>query len=117
MNCDCTEKISSLIDGELSPAETRELERHLLSCVECQEARADFLSLRSQIADFPIAFKPVAQREALTRVLGSLLHGVTPLDPGTFGAVAVLLLAVAALASFIPASRAARVDPVAALRS
>ena len=53
----------------------------------------------------------------LTRVLGSLLHGVTPLDPGTFGAVAVLLLAVAALASFIPASRAARVDPVAALRS
>ena len=71
MNCDCTEKISSLIDGELSPTEARELERHLLNCVECQEARADFLNLRSQITDFPVAFKPVVQREALGRILGS----------------------------------------------
>jgi Putative zinc-finger len=71
MNCDCTEKISSLIDGELTQAEARELERHLLSCVECQEARADFLSLRTQINDFPVAFKPVAQREALDRILGN----------------------------------------------
>jgi len=70
MNCDCTEKISLLIDGELSPAEARELERHLVTCVECQEARADFLSLRSQINEFPVAFKPVAQRDALERILG-----------------------------------------------
>ena len=70
MNCDCTEKISLLVDGELSTSEARELERHLLTCVECQEARADFLSLRSQINEFPIAFKPVAQREALEKILG-----------------------------------------------
>ena len=70
MNCDCSEKISSLIDGELSPHEARELERHLLTCNECQEAKSDFLNLRTQIADFPVAFKPVAQREALARILG-----------------------------------------------
>lgn len=70
MNCDCTEKISSLIDGELTAHEARELERHLLTCSECQEAKSDFLNLRTQIADFPVAFKPVAQREALARILG-----------------------------------------------
>src|ERR1041385_6888611 len=70
MNCNCTEKISSLIDGELPPQEARELERHLLTCNECQEAKSDFLNLRTQIADFPVAFKPVAQREALARILG-----------------------------------------------
>ena len=70
MNCDCTEKISSLIDGELSPAEANELEHHLLTCSECQEAKADFLNLRSRIAEFPVSFKPVSQREALERILG-----------------------------------------------
>ena len=71
MNCDCTEKISLLIDGELSPAEAKELEHHLLNCAECQEAKSDFLNLRTQIVDFPVAFKPVAQREALARILGT----------------------------------------------
>ena len=52
MNCSFTEKISSLIDGELSPAEAREVERHLLTCGECEQLRADFLNLRSQIAGF-----------------------------------------------------------------
>jgi putative ABC transport system permease protein len=53
---------------------------------------------------------------ALTRVLGSLLYGVSPTDPASFAAVAVFLLAVAALASYIPGRRAARVDPAEALR-
>jgi len=70
MNCDSTEKISSLIDGELTPQEASELERHLLTCNECQEAKSDFLNLRTQIADFPVLFKPVTQREALARILG-----------------------------------------------
>ena len=77
MNCDCTEKISSLIDGELRPAEARELEVHLLDCVECQEARADFLNLRNQITDFPLAFDPAGQREALTRIVGREKVGVS----------------------------------------
>ncbi len=53
---------------------------------------------------------------AVTRFLGSLLYGVEPLDPLTFVAVVVVLLASALLASYIPARRAAMVDPMAALR-
>jgi putative ABC transport system permease protein len=50
------------------------------------------------------------------RALASLLYGVTATDPPTFLAVAGVLLAISALASAIPARRAARVDPMAALR-
>jgi putative ABC transport system permease protein len=52
----------------------------------------------------------------LTRVMSSLLFGVTAKDPLTFGAVAALLLAVAFLACFVPARRATQVDPLVALR-
>lgn len=53
---------------------------------------------------------------AVTRFLGSLLYGVEPLDPPTFIAVVAVLLGAAWLASYIPARRAAQVDPMAALR-
>ena len=53
---------------------------------------------------------------ALTRYLSSLLLGVTSTDALTFSTVAVLLCAVALFASFIPARRAMRVDPMVALR-
>jgi len=54
---------------------------------------------------------------ALSRVLQGLLHDVSPTDPATFAGVGLFLLAVAALASYVPARRATRVDPVIALRS
>jgi putative ABC transport system permease protein len=54
---------------------------------------------------------------AATQGLGSLLYEVTSLDPLTYGAVIVLMLAVAAAASWLPAARAARVDPTVALRA
>lgn len=52
-----------------------------------------------------------------TRLISSLLYGVAPSDPLTFAAVAVLLLAVALVASWLPTERATRVDPIVALRA
>jgi predicted permease len=53
---------------------------------------------------------------ALTRSMSSLLFGVSPTDPVTFAAIAILLVSIAAIASLVPAGRAARADPVRALR-
>ncbi|MFZ0819933.1 MAG: ABC transporter permease [Candidatus Acidiferrales bacterium] len=53
---------------------------------------------------------------ALTRFLSSMLFGVAPTDPATFAVVAILLVSTAALACWIPARRAMRVDPMVALR-
>jgi hypothetical protein len=96
MYCDCTEKVSLLIDGELSPIEARELEVHLLSCTECQEVRGDFLNLRNQFVSVPVSFRPVAQREALARILGK-----EPSVSRGFGWRWVLNPAVAAVASLL----------------
>jgi len=53
---------------------------------------------------------------ALTRLMRSLLYGVRPADPVTFGAVALLLVAAGALACYLPARRAMKIDPLTALR-
>jgi putative ABC transport system permease protein len=53
---------------------------------------------------------------ALTRVMRDLLFGVQPTDAITFAAIALMLIIIALLACYLPARRAARVDPMVALR-
>jgi predicted permease len=67
------------------------------------------LALTGVVIGLAIAF-------GLARLVTNLLFGITGADPLTFAAVALLLLAVAALATYLPAWKASRVDPVDALR-
>jgi ABC-type antimicrobial peptide transport system permease subunit len=59
----------------------------------------------------------MAASRALSSTLGSLLFGVTSGDPATYVGVGALLIVVAAVAGYIPAWRASRIDPMVALRS
>ena len=58
----------------------------------------------------------VAAAAALTRLMSSLLFGVTPLDPATYAAVVALLLAAATIAAYVPARRATGANPIESLR-
>jgi putative ABC transport system permease protein len=53
----------------------------------------------------------------VTRLMTNVVYGVRVTDPLTYGAVALLLMVVALLASYIPARRATRIDPLASMRS
>lgn len=59
----------------------------------------------------------VAAAAALTRLMSALLFGVGAWDPVTYLAVSAVLAAIALAASYIPARRASRLDPIVALRA
>jgi putative ABC transport system permease protein len=80
---------------------------------------ADMLALVLQQGLLPVAaglIAGIAGALALTRLLKSLLYEVNATDPLIFGAVSVGLIAVSLAAMYIPARRAAQVDPLEALR-
>ena len=58
----------------------------------------------------------IAGTAGLTRLLSGMLYEVRPLDPVVLGGVSLLLAAVALIASYLPARRASKIDPIAALR-
>jgi negative regulator of sigma E activity len=100
MDCGFTEKISSLIDGELPAAEAREVERHLLTCTQCEEARADFLNLRSQISGFEASIPAKVQNRELAKILdkrGASGGGLTWGWNWGYAAAALALIAIVAL--------------------
>ena len=59
----------------------------------------------------------LAAAAGLTRLMSSLLFGISPLDPATYVVVPILLVTATVLASYVPARRAAAVDPVEALKA
>jgi predicted permease len=78
------------------------------------------LSVMVRSAAVPVAIGLVAglgAAAALTRLASTFMYDVAPQDPATFGAVAVLVVAVALLAAYLPARKATTVNPTEALRS
>jgi putative ABC transport system permease protein len=72
-----------------------------------------FESLRPTIAGIAIG---MAGSFMLSTLLTKLVYGIRPSDPATFGAVALILVVVAMVASIVPAWRATRIDPIQVLR-
>ena len=70
-DCNWTEKVSLLIDGELAAQEARAVELHLGDCFACRLAREDFLLLRHQLSSYHPEVNLLAQRRALDSILGS----------------------------------------------
>src|SRR5215208_3123947 len=70
MDCDFTEEVSLLVDGELVPHEAARLGAHVEGCAACRKARESFLLLRRELRSYDRAPDPHAQSRALASILG-----------------------------------------------
>jgi hypothetical protein len=71
MDCDFTEEVSLLVDGELAPHEAARLRAHVEDCAACKQAREAFLLFRQELRSYERAPDPDAQSRALAAILGS----------------------------------------------
>jgi predicted permease len=94
---------------------TREIGIRVAIGAQHSTVRRMFIAEGARLAAIGIAVGSIAAR-GLMRLMASLLFGVKPIDPLTYAAVAIALAAAAVIASYIPAMRATKVDPVDALR-
>ncbi len=94
---------------------TREIGIRLALGAQQHELRRMFVISGLALAGIGVAIGLAAV--GLTRLVKSLLFGISPLDPLTYAVVPLVLVAAAVLASYLPARRAASVDPVEALRA
>jgi predicted permease len=95
---------------------TREIGIRMALGAQTADVRRLFLRHGLLLASAGIAIG-IGVSLALTRVMSALLFGVSPMDPATYIAVSLGLAGVALIATWLPARRASRVDPVIALRS
>src|SRR5215207_1570316 len=75
MDCNFTEEVSLLVDGELAPPEAARLRAHVEGCAACQQAREAFLLFRQELRSYELAPDPRAQNRALAAILGSRVSG------------------------------------------
>jgi putative ABC transport system permease protein len=100
----------------LASLRTGEIGIRMALGAQAQDVRRLFLRQGMALTAAGIALGLLASL-ALTRVLSALLFGVGPMDPATYAAVITGLAAVALLATWVPARRASRIDPLVALRA
>lgn len=94
---------------------TRELGLRIAIGARGKDVMAMVLSQGLRCAAIGVAIGIVAA-VGMTRLMTSILYGVSPTDPATYGVVAIILVVVTLFASYIPARRASSVDPIIALR-
>ncbi|MBV8859493.1 MAG: zf-HC2 domain-containing protein [Acidobacteria bacterium] len=70
MDCEFTEEVSLLVDGELAPHEAARLSAHVEGCADCRRAREAFLLLRRELRSYELVPDPHAQSSALAAILG-----------------------------------------------
>lgn len=114
MSCNFTEKLSLLIDGELEREEAEQVKLHLSSCLICQQAQTDFLSLREQIRSHPYEPDASAERRAIKQILNServpFWEKRIALPVPVFSLVMLALFALFAWSVYIRATRPARIE-------